>query len=161
MQTELAGTLVAEKEYTFITLPVHGLSYRRVNNEHKNFKTILAQCWDYIEKSTERGNTDIIKAVDVIQKVIDKDSDLWVSVDAEENIVGCFVIGAAPYPQKTGIMAEAIGGKFNFPDVVPVVEKYYKSLGYEFFEMTGRKGWEKVMEPLGYEFSCITIYKRL
>jgi hypothetical protein len=162
MQTELVGTLEAEKVYTFSTQPVHGLSYRIVNPKHVKFKTILGQCWKYIESSVERNNTDLIKTVDVVQRVADKVSDFWVTVDSEKGeIVGCFVIGAAAYPQSTGIMAEAIGGEFNFPDVVPVVEKYYKNLGYSFFEMTGRKGWEKVMNPLGFELTSITVYKRL
>ncbi len=162
MQTELVGTPEAEKVYTFSTLPVHGLSYRKVNPKSKNFKTIVGQCWEYIENSTDRNNTDVIKAVDIIQRVVDKVSDLWVTIDSEKGeIVGCFVIGAAAYPQSTGINAEAIGGKFNFPDIVPIVEKYYKALGYEFFEMTGRKGWEKVMAPMGYELTSITVYKRL
>lgn len=122
----------------------------------------MGQCWEYIENSTERNNTDVIQAVDIIQRVVDKVSDLWVTIDSEKGeIVGCFVIGAAAYPQSTGINAEAIGGKFNFPDIVPIVEKYYKALGYEFFEMTGRKGWEKVMAPLGYKLTSITVYKRL
>jgi len=122
----------------------------------------VGQCWEYVENATERNNTEIVKGIDVIQRVIDKVSDLWVSIDSETGqIVGGLVIGAAAYPQATGINAEAIGGKFHFPDLVPVLEKYYKALGYKFFEMTGRKGWEKVMAPLGYKLTSITIYKRL
>jgi hypothetical protein len=170
MLMELAGTQVAEKVYTFSTQPEHGLSYKKVNSNHSKFKMILGQCWKYIESSVERNNTDLIKTVDVVSRVADKQSDLWVAIKVDSvkkelfgigEIVGCFVIGAAAYPQSTGIMAEAIGGEFNFPDIVPVVEKYYKNLGYSFFEMTGRKGWEKVMKPLGYELTSITVYKRL
>jgi len=50
---------------------------------------------------------------------------------------------------------------FDFKNIVPKIEEYYKDLGYEFWEMTGRKGWEKVMAPLGYEFKTITLRKRL
>ena len=58
-------------------------------------------------------------------------------------------------------MAETIGGEFDFKGITPIVEKYYKNLGYEFFQMIGRKGWEKVMQPMGYNFMNITICKRL
>ena len=35
-----------------------------------------------------------------------------------------------------------------FNVITPVIADYYKKLGFKFFEMTGRKGWEKIMEPL-------------
>ena len=54
-----------------------------------------------------------------------------------------------------------MGGKFDFNVITPVIADYYKKLGFKFFEMTGRKGWEKIMEPLGYEFKTITLRKKL
>ena len=96
-----------------------------------------------------------------IKRVIDKTSDFWISTDKDENIKGSFVIGFGYMPRSRGISAEAISGKFDFSVIVPVVEKYYKKLGFDFFEMTGRKGWEKVMEPLGFDFKTITIRKEL
>ena len=157
-----AGTLnQEEKEYTFTTPLEHGLSCKQVNSSHANFKKIVAQCWDYIDSGVSRGGSkEFISTEYIVQKVLSGDSDLWVSVDAEGNTVGCFVIGAAPYPEKTGIFAETIGGKFDFKYMTPVVEKFYKKCGYEFFEMTGRKGWERVMKPLGYKLMNITMYKR-
>ena len=152
---------LAEKEYTFTTPLEHGLSCKRVNPDHSDFNFTLAHCWNFLEKSVEKGNTDLIQVEDIVKRIKEQNSDLWVSTDESGDIVGCFVIGVAPYPKKTGIDAEAIAGVFNFKTMLPEVEKYYKALGYEFFEMTGRKGWERVMEPLGYSFSNITIYKRL
>ena len=150
-----------EKEYTFITPLEHGLSYKRVNPEHTKFKFNLAHCWNFLEESIEKGNTDLIQVEDLVSRIKYGHSDLWVSSIESRKIVGCFVIGAAPYPQMIGVEAEAIAGKFNFKTMLPELEKYYKARGYKFVEMTGRKGWERVMKPLGYEFSNITIYKRL
>ena len=150
-----------EKEYTFTTPLVHGLSCKRVNPDHAEFNFKLTHCWDFLEKSVERGNADLIQVEDLVSRVTKGHSDLWVSTDESGDIVGCFIIGTAPYPQITGIEAEAIAGRFNFKTMLPEVEKYYKKCGYKFFEMTGRRGWERVMKPLGYEFSTITIYKRL
>jgi len=111
-----AGTQVEqEKEYTFTTPLDHGLSYRRVNPNHANFKNIVAQCWDYIDSGVSRGGSkELISTEYIVQKVLSGDSDLWLSVDAEGDTVGCFVIGSAPYPEMTGIFAETIGGKFDF-----------------------------------------------
>ena len=162
MLMEQAGTPeVPGKEYTFTTPLDHGVSYKRVNPNHANFKKIVAQCWDYIDSGVSRGGSkELISTEYIVQKVLGGDSDLWLSVDAGGNTVGCFVIGSAPYPEKTGIFAETIGGKFDFKFITPVVEKFYKKCGYEFFEMTGRKGWERVMKPLGYKLMNITMYKR-
>ena len=83
------------------------------------------------------------------------------SVDEKDNIKGCVVIGFCFYPRTKGILAEAVGGEFDFPELIPVLEKYYKDIGYDFFEMTGRKGWERKMKPLGYDFKYITLRKNL
>ena len=162
MLMEQAGTQSREeKEYTFTTPLEHGLSCKRVNPDHLDFRYILACCWNFLEESINKGNTELIEIEDLVERIVQGYSDLWVSVDKNKTIVGCFVIGSADYPQALGIEAEAIAGKFNFKTMLPQVEKYYKKRGYKFFEMTGRKGWEKVMKPLGYEFSNITLYKRL
>ena len=163
MLTELAGTPeVQEKEYTFTTPLVHGLSYKKVNPKGKNFRKIVFNCWKYIESGIERGGSaDLISTEYLVKNVLSKESDLWVSADKGGMGRGCFIIGAAPYPESTGIVAETIGGEFDFKVITPIVEKYYKNLGYEFFQMIGRKGWEKVMQPMGYKFMNITIHKRL
>ena len=157
-----AGTPVGqEKEYTFTTPLEHGLSYKRVNADHPEFKFNLAHCWDFIERSVAEGNPDLVQTEDVVDRIINRQSDLWVSTDESGDIVGCFVIGAAPYPRSKGIYTEALAGKLIFMDFIPKVENFYKQFGYEFSEIIGRKGWERRLKPLGYNFSNITIYKRL
>ena len=163
MLTELAGTPeVQEKEYTFTTPLVHGLSYKKVNPEGKTFRKIVSDCWKYIESGIEHsGSEELISTEYLVKSILSRESDLWVSDDKNGTIRGCFVIGAAPYPKETGIIAETIGGEFNFKVITPIVEQHYKNLGYKFFQMSGRKGWEKVMQPMGYKFMNITIHKRL
>ena len=154
--------MVQEKEYTFTTQQEHGLSYNHVDMSSPSAKAVVAQCWDFIEAGVEQGGSKEFLTTDyLIKKVVDKESDLWVSLDESERIVGALIIGAAPYPTETGIMAESIGGTFNFDTLVPMLEKFYRARGYKFFEMTGRKGWERKMKPLGYTYMNTTIYKRL
>lgn len=162
MLMAVTGTPEAEKEYTFTTPLEHGLSYRLVNPDNPLIRKKLAECYAKLEKSVQRSKCEeIYNADDLVKRVLRKESDLWVSVDAENNIQGCFIIGFGYMPRCKMIGAEAICGKFDFTIVTPVVEKHYKNLGFDFFEMTGRKGWEKVMEPLGYELKNITVRKRL
>ena len=162
MLMALAGTpVVQEKEYTFTTPLEHGLSYKKVNPDHPEFKFNVSHCWEFIEKSVEANNKDLVTTEDIINRIINRESDLWVSTDESGDIVGCFVIGAAEYARIKGIFTEALAGKLNFMDFIPKVENFYKQCGYEFSEIVGRKGWERRLKPLGYNFSNITIYKRL
>ena len=102
-----------------------------------------------------------LKDAETGKKIINKESDFWISTDGDDNIMGCLIIGFGQMPRGKGICAEAIEGKFDFYKLVPMLEKYYKKLGFNFFEMSGRKGWEKIMKPLGYEFKTITLRKKL
>ena len=152
---------LAEKEYTFTTPLEHGLSYRRVSRNDPNFENILAHSWDYIETGLIKGGSKFVNTEYLIKKVMEGDSDLWISESTTGKLKGGLLIGDATYPVARGIIAESIGGEFDFNILVPMLKKHYKSCGYEFFEMTGRKGWERKMKPLGYEYMNTTIYKRL
>jgi hypothetical protein len=154
---------VREKEYIFSTPLLHGLSYRLVNHDSPLLKIKLAGCYDYIEKSVEKSKCeDVFNADDLIKKVINKQSDLWISVDKDGDIKGCLIVGFGELPRGKIITAEAISSEsLGFLTALPVFEKYYKELGFKIFEMTGRRGWEKVMKPLGYDFKGITIRKKL
>ena len=165
MLTEVHGILDQEKEF-ILEIPLeHGLNYKIVNYKHNSLFSKLSKCYDYFEKTVQRSLcSDIYNANDLVKRVVKGTSDLWIAYDKNKKIKGCFIIGFAYYPQCTGILAEAMGTDspdFDFKNIVPKIEEYYKDLGYEFWEMTGRKGWEKVMAPLGYEFKTITLRKRL
>jgi hypothetical protein len=162
MLMAVTGTPEAEKEYIFSTPLLAGLSYRLVNHNSILLRKKLANCYSDLEISVARSKCeDLYTADDLVKRVINKQSDLWVSVDESENIKGSCIIGFGNMPRGKGITAEAIAGKIDFSLGTPVIEKYYKNLGFDFFEMTGRKGWQKVMKPLGYEFKSVTIRKRL
>ena len=162
MLMALTGTPEAEKEYIFTTLLETGLSYKLVNANSPLLRKKLAECYSRIEHMVEKVKCeDLYTADDLIKKIINKESDFWISTDGDDNIMGCLIIGFGQMPRGKGICAEAIEGKFDFYKLVPMLEKYYKKLGFNFFEMSGRKGWEKIMKPLGYEFKTITLRKKL
>lgn len=161
MQMEQAGTPAVEREFIFTTPVDRGLSYKLLDATHNKFANKVAECFKFLEKSVKRSKCeDLFVAEDLVKRVSLGQSHLWIACE-QEKIVGCFIIGFGSFPQGKGINAEAISGKFDFSVITPVVEKFYKALGFDFFEMTGRRGWEKVMKPMGYEFKTITIRKRL
>jgi len=163
MLMALTGTPEAEeKEYIFTTPLVHGLSYKLLKKNSNLLKEKVVQCYKYLDKVIEKIDCgDIYNTDDLVKQVVSGKSDLWISVDKNDKIKGCLIIGVIAYPQLLGVSAEAVGGKFDFYKLVPMLEKHYKNLGYEFFEMTGRKGWIRKMEPLGYTLKTVTIRKRL
>lgn len=161
MLMAVTGTPEAEKEYTFTTPLEHGLSYKKLNNAHPQIYAKLAKCLDFVSQSVTRGNNDgYFTAEYLLKKFMSGCSDLWVSVQDEE-IVGCFLVGVADYPDQTGIISEATAGKFHFETMMPAVEDYYRKQGANFVEIPGRKGWERRFGPMGYELKNVTIVKRL
>ena len=151
------------REYIFSTPLLHGLSYRLVNHSSPLLKRKLAYCRSYLEKSIDKSNCeDVFNANDLINKVINKQSDLWISTDKDGDIKGCLIVGFGELPRGKIVTAEAMSSEsLGSLAALPFLEKYYKELGFKFFEMAGRRGWEKVMKPLGYDFKNITIRKSL
>ena len=162
MLMAVSGTQDQEREFILEIPLTHGLNYKFVNYKHNSLFLKLSKCYDYFEKSIHGSRcSDIYNANDLVNRVSAGKSDLWIAYDKNNDIKGCFVIGFAHYPQSTGILAEGISGQFDFENATPKIEEYYKDLGYEFWEMTGRRGWEKKMAPLGYEFKSVILRKRL
>jgi hypothetical protein len=161
MLMEQVGIQVQEKEFTFTTPQVHGLSYKLLNPKSKQFKANLAKCYNFIDRSAKASHSVYNLPTDtLVKRCIEQHCDTWVST-RDDKIVGCFTVGVAVYDDNYGINIESTSGKFVYEDVVPTVEKFYKELGYKFVEISGRKGWERVFKPLGYNLSRIIIHKEI
>ena len=132
---------------------MHGLSCKLVNRKDPNYKYKLSQCYKYLDKAVEKGgNKDLYTSDYIVSRVLAAQND---------EIVGCIIVEDKSYPLSPGVSVEALGGSFNFLIVVPMIEEYYKNLGYKFVELTGRKGWERKLQPLGYEFKSVIIRKKI
>ena len=160
MQMEQYGIPEQEKVFTFSIPAERGLSYKKVNREYKNKFLVLSECWDFIDKSVAKGDRELVDTEDIVKRVLNNISDLWISVK-DGDVVGAFVVGVIAYPKADVINFEAISGKFNFKYALPKVEDHYISLGYKHFQMIGRKGWQKVMSSQGYIPKSTTIFKKV
>ena len=162
MQMEQVGTQEAEKDFTFITPLDHGYSYKLANPHHAGFKDLVVSCLDYYKRSIERSNNlEYIDPVDFALSALEKQSDFWVIEDGSAKLLGIFQISKAEYPRSTGVYVEALAGEFNFEHGLPRIEDYYRTLGYQFVEMEGRRGWERKLKQNGYNYKTTTIVKRL
>lgn len=162
MQMEQVGTQEAEKDFTFITPLDHGLSYKLANPHHAGFRDLVVSCLEYYERSIKRSNnSDYIGPVDFALCALEKRSDFWITVDSTGKLLGIFQLSKAEYPKSTGVYVEALAGEFNFEHGLPMIEDYYRTLGYQFVELEGRRGWERKLKPNGYTYKTTTIVKRL
>ena len=150
------------KEFTFITPLDHGLSYKLANPHHADFRDLVVSCLEYYERSIKRSNnSDYIGPVDFALSALEKQSDFWITVDSTGKLLGIFQLSKAEYPKSTGVYVEALAGEFNFEHGLPMIEDYYRTLGYQFVELEGRRGWERKLKPNGYTYKTTTIVKRL
>jgi len=150
------------KEFTFITPLDHGYSYKLANPHHAGFRDLVVSCLEYYERSIKRSNnSDYIGPVDFALSALEKQSDFWITVDSTEKLLGIFQLSKAEYPKSTGVYVEALAGEFNFEHGLPMIEDYYRTLGYQFVELEGRRGWERKLKPNGYTYKTTTIVKRL
>jgi len=162
MQMEQVGTQEVAKEFTFITPLDHGYSYKLANPHHAGFRDLVVSCLEYYERSIKRSNnSDYIGPVDFALSALEKQSDFWITVDSTEKLLGIFQLSKAEYPKSTGVYVEALAGEFNFEHGLPMIEDYYRTLGYQFVELEGRRGWERKLKPNGYTYKTTTIVKRL
>jgi len=162
MQMEQVGTQEVAKEFTFITPLDHGYSYKLANPHHAGFRDLVVSCLEYYERSIKRSNnSDYIGPVDFALSALEKQSDFWITVDSTEKLLGIFQLSKAEYPKSTGVYVEALAGEFNFEHGLPMIEDYYRTLGYQFVELQGRRGWERKLKPNGYIYKTTTIIKRL
>jgi len=122
----------------------------------------VVSCLEYYERSIKRSNnSDYIGPVDFALSALEKQSDFWITVDSTEKLLGIFQLSKAEYPKSTGVYVEALAGEFNFEHGLPMIEDYYRTLGYQFVELEGRRGWERKLKPNGYTYKTTTIVKRL
>jgi len=162
MQMEQVGTQEAGKAFTFITPLDHGYSYKLANPHHAGFRDLVVSCLEYYKRSIERSNnSEYIGPVDFALSALEKRSDFWTIEGSDEQLLGIFQISKAEYPKSTGVYVEALAGEFNFEHGLPMIEDYYRTLGYQFVELEGRRGWERKLKPNGYVYKTTTIVKRL
>jgi len=160
MLMEQAGTQDQEKEFIFTIQPEAGLSYRLVNNNCSGYRAFVLACWEYIENSALKGNTELQSVENVIIRLLKKEADLWLCFD-KDKIVGCCVIGAVIYPKAHAINFEAIGGKADYKECLTMCEQFYKSFGYKYARVQGRKGWKRALSKQGYKEEDVTLLKEL
>jgi hypothetical protein len=91
----------------------------------------------------------------MLQNLLIKDQQLWVSFNAETKVImGFLITEVTEYPQAKMLTLHFTGGK-DFkswvPDGLPKIQKFARDNGCIKLESYGRAGWEKMWKDYGYK----------
>ena len=97
--------------------------------------------------------------------------DVWKDIEDGEAVFypvkdGAAVFKIMLYPRKRMLRIWLFGGKTgtqraNLDAVMEAADYYAELHECEGIELLGRKGWEKVLEPYGYDYKSVLLVKEL
>jgi len=125
--------------------------------------------WDDAEAHLRRfekyssGDYDVEEIWNEIQK---GHQQLWIYVNDESEMIGAWTTRVFETPSKKLVEVFAVGGsniltRENTREVMSMVEEFGKKNGCSVVQISGRRGWKKVLAPLGYEEKSIVIEKEI
>tara|TARA_R110000751_G_scaffold267556_1_gene366534 strand:- start:32 stop:454 length:423 start_codon:yes stop_codon:yes gene_type:complete len=119
----------------------------------KHIKSIWPEIEEYAKRCA-RYTYGRFTAKDMLDDLLLKDQQLWVSFNAETKVImGFLITEVMEYPQTKMLTLHFTGGKdFNswVPDGLPKIQKFARDNGCSKIESRGRPGWEKMWKEYGY-----------
>ena len=89
---------------------------------------------------------------------------LWIMFFGEDEMIGAFTTSIFRYPKRS-VVSVAFAGGDGITDykeeAIEAISKYALEMKCDGIEVVGRKGWLRVLEPLGFEESFLVIEKDL
>jgi|TARA_Y100001951_G_C11162351_1_gene195484 hypothetical protein len=125
---------------------------------------LVDTCWDEVapmlERATDRsGGRYSIE--DVYNKIVNEIAHLWVALEGKE-IVAAFVTEITAYGQKKMLTVQFAGGSKMIEwvgEIDSIFRRWALDNGCSGVELTGRKGWVKALEGLGWKPSFVVVEK--
>lgn len=99
--------------------------------------------------------------VDIFKGLVSREMQLWLALDGE-TIKGFGITRLDQYPRLKVLSLLIVGGvgMKQWQHFIADLESEARSLGCDALEGTGRKGWERVGEKLGYR-PVTTLYRKM
>ena len=118
--------------------------------------------WDDIKEYIDRTEDQDTSTSSVYKALTEGYWHLWVAI-GDTGIVCAATTSFVFYPSGKMCRVETVGGdgmdKWLF--ALKEIEEWAKLNGCIAMDIFGRKGWEKVLAPLDYNFEAILLRKRL
>lgn len=106
-----------------------------------------------------------VSAEDVYDDLIRGHQSLWVVFEGTPiNLIGAFTIRVKSYPAGMALAGEHLGGeRLNewAEDLFQTMESYARDLGIHNLELVGRRGWEKILKPRGWNSNLVIFEKEI
>ena len=120
----------------------------------------FAEAWErskgYLEAALAKAGDEY--TIDDVLKDIEHDHAIFYPVKN-----GAAIFRIALYPQKRILRLWLAGGEMdaNLNAVLEAAEFHAREHDCAGIEIGGRKGWERVLKPHGYEYRCVVLKKDL
>lgn len=117
---------------------------------------------DWCCRALNRGGA-LLHLRDLVEGVAAKDMQLWIVLD-DGNPIAVTITQIEQWKRGKVLSAFVIGGDDMhkwLAQLDDVLTRYARSLGCDFITGEGRKGWERVLKPLGWQAPSVTYMKRI
>lgn len=123
--------------------------------------TCLEEILPHLERAadTTSGRYEV---EDIIGEIYQGQQQLWVPIAEDGSIPGIVTTRVVQYPRRTMMLGVFCAGDRLSEWMNPMLEmlhKFAKDNGCDGFEMSGRKGWERVLKPDGWK-PAFTVYEK-
>lgn len=127
----------------------------------------VKHCWEPASKfldpaaSRSNGRHDIDSLRIEIERGVQL---LWIMFFGDDEMIGAFTTSVFRYPKRSIVSVAFAGGDgiTNYrEEAIGAISDYALEMNCDGIEVIGRKGWLRVLEPLGFEESFLVIEKDL
>lgn len=106
-----------------------------------------------------------ISPEDVYEDIMRGNQSLWlVFEDDPFQVIGAFTIRVKSYPAGAALAGEHLGGErlSEWADqLFQIMEQYARDLNISHLELIGRRGWEKILRPKGWNANLVIFEKEI
>ena len=129
----------------------------------------LDECWDRVKGYLKKGTDYSYGRFDVpsLQAQIENGlQQLWIAFVGENDIFCAFTTQVIVYPLKRNLSVVFLGSdewsSFHRKEcVVDAFTKHAREIGCQGVEVTGRRGWERMLRPMGFKPSYVVVEKEV
>lgn len=117
----------------------------------------------FLQKVLDKTEEDEYDVEHILERVEEETLALFLMLDTTGKVTGAYTIAVNVLP-KMRFATIVHCGADNLEDVVacyPRMESYALANGAKKINLIGRKGWKKVVEPLGFKERLTTYEKKL
>jgi len=130
-----------------------------MSNTLEGFDEAWTKSTPFIEKALKENGAEFT-VEDVLREVQDEQAIFYPVTN------GAAIFTVAQYPQRRLLRIWLYGGKTdtgraNLDVIMQAADYFAEKHECDGVELTGRKGWEKVLHPYGYKYKSVTLSKDL